>query len=293
MPLALAPLSTNASATAPKSVVAQLDWSTADEHFPMLELDTNSYGDFTFATKFKIVDGVTEQMAGVAFRIQDERNYYYVRASAMGSTFYFYKIVKGQRSDPIGNDMKIEKRVWHELSVSCEGENIHVMLDGKEALPVMTDPTFAAGRIAFWTKSDSISYFTDARITYTPREPFVQTMVRDVMKEYPHLLGLEVLMTPSKGGAVRLVASNNEKEIGGPGETTDDDVINRGVNYFRKDKSAVYVTMPLRDRNGDTVAAVRFVMKKMPIQTEENALVRAMPILKQMQLRASAVESLY
>ena len=55
------------------------------------------------------------------------------------------------------------------------------------------------------------------------------------------------------------------------------------MNYYRKDKSAVYITMPLRDRNGDAVAAVRFVMKKMPVQTEENALVRAMPMLKQMQ----------
>jgi hypothetical protein len=51
--------------------------------------------------------------------------------------------------------------------------------------------------------------------------------------------------------------------------------------------------MPLRDRNGDTVAAVRFVMKSFPGQTEENAVLRAMPILKSMQLRASSVDSLY
>ena len=51
--------------------------------------------------------------------------------------------------------------------------------------------------------------------------------------------------------------------------------------------------MPLRDRNGDAVAAVRFVMKSFRGQTEESALVRAMPILKSMQLRASAVDSIY
>ena len=63
MPLALPPLSTNAPATAPKSVVAQLAWNSTDDHFPMLELDTNTYGDFTFTTKFKIVDGLSEEMA--------------------------------------------------------------------------------------------------------------------------------------------------------------------------------------------------------------------------------------
>ena len=47
------------------------------------------------------------------------------------------------------------------------------------------------------------------------------------------------------------------------------------------------------DRNGDTVAAVRFVMKGFPGETEQNALVRATPMLKKMQTRATAVDSLY
>jgi len=50
--------------------------------------------------------------------------------------------------------------------------------------------------------------------------------------------------------------------------------------------------MPLRDRNGDIVAAVRVTMKSFPGQTEENAVVRAMPIVKEMQQRASSVNSL-
>jgi hypothetical protein len=293
MPLALPPLTTNAPSTAPKAVVAQLAWNAADEHFPMLLLGNETYGDFTVTTKFKIVDGLAEQMAGLAFRIQDEKNYYYVRADVVGGTFYFYKVSQGLRSPPIGNNMKIEKRVWHELSVECAGPRIHIMLDGREGLPMLTDPTYSTGKIAYWTKSDSICYFTDTSIKYTQREPFAQLMVRDAMKEYTHLLGLKVVAAPLKSGAVQLIASNDEKEIGGPGETIDTDVISRGVNYFRKEKEVVYVTMPLRDRNGDVVASVRFVMKGFPGETEENALVRATPMLKKLQERASAVDSLF
>jgi hypothetical protein len=51
--------------------------------------------------------------------------------------------------------------------------------------------------------------------------------------------------------------------------------------------------MPLRDRNGEPVAAVRFVMKSFKGQTEENALVRALPVLQDMQRRAAAVDSIY
>lgn len=294
LPLPFQPLSSNAPKTAPKAVVAQLARDYTDEHFPMLILGDDTYGDFTFKTKFKIADGLTEQMAGIAFRMQDEQNYYYVRASAMGSNFTFYTVVKGQRSRPIGRDMNFEKGVWHDLSIECSGATIRIVLDGNtNSFPVMNDPTFSAGKIAFWAKSDSISYFTDTKITYTPREPFAQLMVRDVMKEYPRLLGLKILTIPPKEKAVRLIASNDEKEIGTPGDKTDADVIDRGVNFFRRGKGEVYVTMPLRDRNGDAVAAVRFVMKGFPGETEDNALVRAMPMLKKMQTRAAAVDSLY
>jgi hypothetical protein len=291
-PLALAPLTPGVSGTAPKKVVAQLSWNATDERFPMLELCTNSFGDFTFTTHFKIADGLTEQMAGVAFRIQNVDNYYYVRASALSDTFYFYTVEKGRRSNPIGNQMKITKGVWHDLSIQCEGPNIHIKLDGQDALPMLTDKVFSAGRIAFWTKSDSISYFADARIVYKPREPFAQTMINEVMKENPHLVGLEVLTLPPQATASRLIASSNKQEIGQAGEPTDVDCIHRGVDYYRKDKKSVYVTMPLRDRNGDPLGAVRIILKREPLQSEDNALARATPIIKEMQLRAESVDRL-
>ncbi|HEX3800712.1 MAG TPA: family 16 glycoside hydrolase [Verrucomicrobiae bacterium] len=294
VPLPIAPINPGAPKTGSQAVVGQFAWEATDEHFPMLVLGKDTYANFTFTTRFKIVDGLTEQMAGVAFRLQDERNYYYVRASALGNTFYFYTVTKGVRSNPIGNQMTIEKGVWHTLSIQCEGAKIRILLDGKEALPELTDPTYSSGKIALWTKSDSISYFTDMRVNYTPREPFAQSMVRDAMKEFStKLLGLQIVAVPPDAKDARMIASTDEKEIGKPGEATDLDVINKNVNYYLRDKGAVYVTMPLRDRNGDTVAAVRFAMKTFPGQTEDNALERATPILKALQLRASSVDKLY
>ena len=295
VPLAFPPLNPGAPNTAPKAVVAQLDWDAADNRYPLLILGTNTYGDFTFTTRFKIVDGLTEQMAGVAFRMQDEKNYFYVRASAIENTFYFYRVFKGVRSAPIGNRMKFARGVWHELTVECSGPKIHILIDGKEALPLLSDPTFAVGKIAFLTKSDSISYFTETHIHYTPREPFAQTMVRDLMNANHQLLGLKIFMATPQSPAVHLIAGDDEKEIGQPGDQADDDVINRGVNYYRKDKEkqSACVTMPLRDRNGDSVASVHIIMKSFKGQTEENAIGRATPVIKQLQARTATVDSIY
>jgi len=292
VPLALPPLSPGAPTTAKQAVAAQLAWDATDEHFPMLILGDESYGDFTFSTRFKLVDGLTEQMAGIAFRVQDEKNFYVVRASSLGSTFYFYKVEKGVRFKPYGNNMKIEKGVWHDLTLECKGSTFHVSLDGKAAMPGINDPTFSSGKIALWTKSDSISYFTDARISYKPREPFVRVLVHDMLELYPRLVGLKVFMLPPKATETQLVASDDEKEVGQRGEKTVADVINRGATYYGKEKETVSVTLPLRDRNGDCVAAVRVVMKRLPGQTEENAVIRAMPIVKKMQERVSAVDNI-
>jgi hypothetical protein len=285
-------LNPNLPTTAPKNVVAQLSWGAADAHFPMLILGTNTYYDFTFSTHFKIMDGLTEQSAGVAFRVQDERNYYFVRADALANKLYFGGMAKGVPHMLYGEDMSVSNRAWHDLTVRCEGVKITISLDGKE-MRTASDPTYASGRIGFWTKSDTICYFTDTSIRYVPRLAAAQEMVSEVMKEEPKLVGLQVAMVPPKGSAVRVVASNNEKEIGGPGEKTDADVIKSGLNYYRKEKGVVYVTMPLRDRNGDVEAAVRVAMKSFFAETQGNALERALPIVKKMQERAVAVDSLY
>jgi len=48
----------------------------------------------------------------------------------------------------------------------------------------------------------------------------------------------------------------------------------------------------LRDRNGDAMAAVRVVMKSFPGQTEENAIIRAAPIVKALQEKIRSLEDL-
>jgi len=276
-----------------KSILAQVSVADmAENHVAMLILGPEAYGDFTFRAQLKIEKSIFEQSAGIAFRFQDEKNFYAVRADANEHSLKFYKVQNG-KSKIFGPPVPIDTGFWYELTVECKGQKIRCLLDG-EAWPMgwMEDDAFAAGKIGIWTKSDTAARFADMSVTYTQREPFAQMMVRDTMKQYPRLLGVKVFMAPPPEAKLQMVASNDEKEIGQSGEKTDADVIDRGVNYFRREKEVVSVTMPLRDRNGDIVAAVRVMMKSFPGQTEENAVVRAMPIVKEMQQRASSVNSL-
>jgi hypothetical protein len=217
----LEPLTPNAPSVAKRAVLAQLAEDPTDEHFPLLILEEETFGDFTFTTQFKTVRGRKEQMAGIAFRIQNETNYYLVRASSLGNTFKFYKVVNGQRGELIGPQTPIPSGVWHQLSISCKGNEIRLLLNGKELIPPLTDHSFTSGKIGFWTKSDSVSYFADAKIVYTPRELPAQVIVREMMEKYPRLLGLKIFVAGQAPEQTRLIGSKDEKELGEPGGETE------------------------------------------------------------------------
>lgn len=286
-------LTAQASALTKQSVLAQLAQDSTDEHFPLLIFEDEAYGDFTLTTRFKTVRGTAEQMAGIAFRIQNETNYYVVRASSLGKTFKFYRVVNGVRGVPVGVDVAIPSGVWHEMTVACKDNQIRASLDGKELVNLTdkVDP-LKSGKIGFWTKSDSVSYFAETKIVYTPREPPAQMLVRETVKKYPHLLDLKIYVAAHDPKAPRLLACKDEKELGQAGGKEEQGAIGQGAIFYGKAKGSVSVIMPLRDRNGDSIAAALIKMKSFPGQTEQNALARAQPIVREMQDRVQTLQDL-
>lgn len=292
VPPVFEPLSPQAARKNKRPVLAQLSRDTTDDRYALLIYDGETYADFTVKTRFKIVDGQAEQMAGLAFRIQDENNYYYVRASALGNTFYFFKFVKGELIGPIGSKVEISRGEWHELMVECKGSKITCSLDGKALIPQMQQDTFAKGKIGYWTKSDSVSYFCDTKITYIPLEAPAQVIVRKLMEGYPRLLAIKIYVPDKEPGSTRLIASSDPSERGQPGGKSEREVISTGETYYGKEKDSVSVISPVRDRNGDILGAARIVMKTFRGQTEQNAIIRATPIVKQIQDRVTSMEDL-
>lgn len=293
-PTAFQPLTANAPRGGRSGVLAQLSTDATDERFPVLVYEHEDFGDFTFTTKFKCVDGKTEQMAGVAFRYRDPKNYYVVRASALGGTFRFYKFVNGERSAPIGPEIAIPRGVWHEMSIECKGNQIRCLLNGREAIPTITDNSFGHGKIGFWTKSDSLSHFADAKITYVPRETLAATLVREALARKSSVTGVVIYAARAPGQPTRVIASHDAQAVGTPGTEVERNVIAKDVMYSGEDKQRgrMLVTLPLHDRNGDVIAAVRVEMKPFLGQTDKSAILRAMPVVKRMEQRIKEANDL-
>lgn len=288
-----APPGAKASVTTRHPVLAQLSRDKTDERFPILIYEGETFGDFTLTTHFKTVDGTVEQMAGIAFRIQDEKNYYVARASSLGNSFRVYRVVNGERAPPVGKEIEISKNVWHELTVDCQGNEIRCRLDGQQVLPaIKTDNSMPEGKVGFWTKSDSVSYFGDTRIVYTPQETLATLLVRQALKQYPRLMGLKIFAATSRRKELHVVASNDAADLGRAATEVEQDVVARDVVYCGRGKKETLVTLPLHDRNGEAIAAVRVVLQPFPGQTEQAALARATPIVKGLEGRVRSARDL-
>ena len=282
VPPLLAPLTDKAPVVSRQGVLAQTSVDPTDEHFPMLIFAGEQFRNFKFTTRFKIVSGVTEQMAGIVFRYQNSSNYYVVRASALGKNVRFYKVMNGQRSDPIGPDVDVTAGVWHSLGVQCEGNQINISYDGKPVMPALGDNSFTEGLLGFRTKSDTVSYFTDTLVDYTPIVPAAQSIVNDIIKKQSRILGLRIYTT-QPDGSTQVVGSKDVAEIGKIGTDAEINAIKDGTVSFGREPGVVVMTLPLHDRNGEFIGAVRVRLKSFFGETQENALTRARLVVEQIQ----------
>jgi hypothetical protein len=290
-PSAFGPLSAGGKETAGGSVLAQTSQDPTDKRFPMFIYDGEKFRDFRIATQFKIVSGVAEQMAGLALRFQNSSNFYVVRVSALGRNIKFYSVVEGVLSKPIGPACEVTPGTWHQLAVQCEGTHITIWLDGQPVMPTLVDTSFSEGKLGFWTKSDAVTYFANAVVEYTPIVPAAQVLVNQVMQREPRILGLRIY-TLGPNDTLAVLASKDPSERGQLGTSAELAAIRDGTVSFGRDHNKVLITLPLHDRNGDNIAAVRLTLKSFFGETQDNAVNRAILIMKVMQEMCTSAEDL-
>lgn len=255
-----------------ETVLEQVSQDATDERFPLLIYEPVVFHDFTATLTFRTVSGRVEQMAGLAFRLQDPTNYYVVRASTLGRSFRFYKFVNGARSDPIGPEVRIPLGEWHTLEVETKGNAILCRLDGKDAMPSMHDTSFMKGRMAFWTKSDSVSQFRSLKVDYDVKATLPETLVQRGMERFPRLLGLTVF--GKRDGKVVALASSEATQVGVEASPAEARALESGDISASSGRDHAGSVFPLSDRNGEPMFAVRLKMRSFAGQTDSNAAAR-------------------
>jgi len=144
--------------------LAQLSADPTDLRFPLAIVRAPVPADVEVSTRFKPVSGKEDQAGGLAIRLQDPNNYYVTRANALEDNVRFYRVVRGRRQQLASASIKVAGGEWHTLTLRAEGDRFTVSFDGKQ-LFTHADPTFKApGKIALWTKADSVTRFESLTI---------------------------------------------------------------------------------------------------------------------------------
>jgi hypothetical protein len=157
----------DASAAAGRAI-EQTSTDTTDYRFPLAIYGAASARNVGVSISFKALSGKVDRAGGIAVRLTDADNYYVVRANALEDNVRFYRMVKGRREQLEGANLKVSANEWHQLGLRAEGDRFTVTFDGKQ-LFTTSDKTFAgAGKVALWTKADSVTRFDRIEIKPLP-----------------------------------------------------------------------------------------------------------------------------
>ena len=139
------------------------------DRYPLCIHDGLSAANVDVTLNFRPVDGKDDRAGGIAVRLRDADTYYVVRANALEDNVRLYHVIKGVRSQFAGkNGVKVASGQWHMLRLRLVGDAFEVFFNGQPLFTARDTRIAGAGKVAVWTKSDSVTQFGAMTVTVLP-----------------------------------------------------------------------------------------------------------------------------
>jgi hypothetical protein len=102
-----------------------------------------------------------------ADRLKSPNDYYLVGLDAYDDEVAFFRMRDGKREKVARAVADISSLGWHTLNLRADGNEFRVELDGRWLFTAY-DSSFETGKIALWTKADSVMTFVGLDIVALP-----------------------------------------------------------------------------------------------------------------------------
>jgi hypothetical protein len=138
----------------------------AEAPFPLAAVrGVDNFTDGVLSVKFKLIAGESDQIAGIAFGISPQAEYYYGRYNTKDGNAALWRFENGARRRLLDGTEheQLPLGVWHELRVEVRGTRVVTTVNGRLRIE-HTLPAPVAGRVGFYAKRDSVTAFKDFRI---------------------------------------------------------------------------------------------------------------------------------
>ena len=143
--------------------VAEESRDPTDYRFPLWPAFA-ALGNVDVSVRVRPVMGKVDQAGGIAIRLKDANNYYVVRANALENNVRLYAVIDGDRRQFAGKSVTVASTQWHTLRLRAVGERFTVYFDNMLLFEATDRRLTEPGRVALWTKADSLTEFVDLTI---------------------------------------------------------------------------------------------------------------------------------
>jgi hypothetical protein len=148
--------------------IEQAGIQTTDDRFPLAIYKPASLKNAEISLRLNATGGKSDQGGGVAVRLSSPQNYYLVQLDALRDRVLFSRVSNGASEEIVGIDADIASHSWYTLTVRAKDDEFVVSLDGIWVFTGFDKTLSQAGRIALWTKGDSVTRFDQIEIAPLP-----------------------------------------------------------------------------------------------------------------------------
>ena len=148
--------------------IEQAGIQTTDDRFPLAIYKPASLKNAEISLRLNAAGGKSDQGGGLAVRLSSPQNYYLVQLDALRDRVLFSRVSNGASEEIVGIDADIASHSWHTLTVRAKDDEFVVSLDGIWVFTGFDKTLSQAGRIALWTKGDSVTRFDQIEIAPLP-----------------------------------------------------------------------------------------------------------------------------
>jgi hypothetical protein len=139
--------------------IEQSGVQTTEDHFPLAIYKPASLKNAEISLRLNPAGGKSDRGGGIAVRLSSPQNYYLVQLDALRDRVVFSLVSNGASEEIVGVDADIASHSWHTLTVRAMADEFVVSLDGTWVFTGFDKTLSKTGRIALWTKGDSITRF--------------------------------------------------------------------------------------------------------------------------------------
>jgi len=150
------------------TAVEQAGLQAAKDRSPLAIYKAASFKNAEISLRLKAVGGKSDESGGLAVRLNSRRDYYLVELDALRDRVLLSLVSNGISEEIVGVDADIASQTWHMLTVRAQDDQFFVSLDGIWVFTGFDKTLSQAGRIALWTKGDSITRFDQIEVLSMP-----------------------------------------------------------------------------------------------------------------------------